>query len=665
MRPQKQASPRPLSRAAVVETIWSPSAKNDTTIHLDMEVADDLHGWMEEFSRLKRLGHFYAAEQYFDDNLRVFSDIPPVMIEYADMLVEQGAYRRLRSLMSTHTGFLTLEGRSTRQSPVEETYRSLYRASLQLIYAFGALHFSGQMHEACKEVRSAERTMRSLSKLWGPTAPLDSAEIQTIRYALKILSQVERQTDIIPEIRFDYWSNCGHLYQILLAKGQVWDARDLIDAFLGAEGPSNTWELIFQLDIRSTHSFTQLLGDWGMAHYDESTYLAVLDILVSTSNALCSSSLSLPGKERLSTAERCLQHARSVATCLKENNPELVRCRPYARWILAEAEVRRKLSPGNLDLRSHLSDFPGLTVCMSTLPIYLPVKSENPTWYRAAGTPEHGQPLDDELLEAAVGVAGELGDYDTESRCRTELIYRSHDALDVVDGKLASLGAHQLDLQGDILAYQQTCLTRFLTTVTDQARQNLLAEMKEVRGRKDDNFSLGDWCVVVIERALSFSLGELTESERLAPLPEQFSSFLPQYIKDQVLSRGLDKAYGFCFKGEAVDSSRVDARRRRSGPLARPGRTEHEGKASYERAQTTSVHVPTMTAPNLAIMAGPSESRFDKPTSPSESTSSSMKIASVPREPLRAATLVPQPNLTTYFILPMLGINTTSRRFLT
>ncbi|KAH7418911.1 hypothetical protein BKA64DRAFT_763792 [Cadophora sp. MPI-SDFR-AT-0126] len=80
------------------EAILGPSVKRDTTIHLQLDVEHDLESRLEEFSRLKRLGDFLGANKYFEANLQEFIHISPVSVELADMLLAQGAYKRLKEL---------------------------------------------------------------------------------------------------------------------------------------------------------------------------------------------------------------------------------------------------------------------------------------------------------------------------------------------------------------------------------------------------------------------------------------------------------------------------------------------------------------------------------------------------------------------------------------
>lgn len=91
------AQPSPLKGVQVV--LGPDQSSLNTTVHLELDIEGDVESHLEEFSRLKRLGHFHAAEQYFQSNLHDYLDVPPVAIEYAEMLLLQGAYKRLKELL--------------------------------------------------------------------------------------------------------------------------------------------------------------------------------------------------------------------------------------------------------------------------------------------------------------------------------------------------------------------------------------------------------------------------------------------------------------------------------------------------------------------------------------------------------------------------------------
>lgn len=197
-REQHAASTSIPQRAAVasiqedyptVQNFLNATSRNDITVHFEMEVGEDLDSWLEEFSRLKRLGHFHVAEQYFDDNLRDLSGILPVAIEYTDMLVEQGAYKRLRQFMSSHKALLNSEERAGRGCSEAKKLQVLYRANLLLIDAFAAMHSAATLGEAYGKVRLIEQDMRSLSKQsQKPDASLDSSEVRPILLDSRLLA---------------------------------------------------------------------------------------------------------------------------------------------------------------------------------------------------------------------------------------------------------------------------------------------------------------------------------------------------------------------------------------------------------------------------------------------------------------------------------------------
>jgi hypothetical protein len=140
-----------------VQTVWCPTTKqNDVTLHFSLDIADDIEGLLEEFSRLKRLGHFTEALEYFDANLQTHLDLPLVAIEYADLLAEQGAYQRLRELRLDRT--LESPGGKTGVVVVDDDDDDgesitlyLYRVQFQLVELWGKLHSEGISRQALKD----------------------------------------------------------------------------------------------------------------------------------------------------------------------------------------------------------------------------------------------------------------------------------------------------------------------------------------------------------------------------------------------------------------------------------------------------------------------------------------------------------------------------------
>ncbi|KAL4970499.1 uncharacterized protein BDV14DRAFT_195186 [Aspergillus stella-maris] len=523
------------------QNTWIRSAQQqDMTIHFDMDVAEDVDSLLEEFSRLKRLGDFCSAEQHFRDYLEIYADMLPVIIEYADMLVEQGSYSRLNQFISSQRTVISKQAAAIDM----QSNTAMYLANLNLIEAFSAMHSRGLLVGAYNVVQHVGTELRSILRaVPEPTPQLDSAQIQIIRYALRILSHIERETDIVPANHFDQWSNWAHLYKALVYQGRVWDVRDILLASLQSDGARNTWGMIFKDDVTSPSAFNQLFADWNIAYYDESTYLAVLDIVVAVGLALCQYCFNVPDKTDILFAQRCLQPARGLALCLKENNPDLKKSRSYLQWVLAEGELQRKSISGPTVLQAKLNTYPGLTVWPDSLPIYVPIKGEVPEDCRAPDkTDEDASTAYDEIIVTVLDVVRGAGDYVTEALCLKELIYRSSDLMQ--RECLARMRYLQKDLQGDLFGYQQTVLSSLLfARRTERARFKLYSELDSLRydTPRRSTIGLSAWCAVMIERALCLSLNIDTS---LPQLHDEAFVYLPQYIKDHLNHAGLVTVYG-------------------------------------------------------------------------------------------------------------------------
>lgn len=380
-----------------------------------------------------------------------------------------------------------------------------------------------------------------------------------------ILSRVESETNLIPEHRFDVWSNCCTMYKDLVVQGRIWDARDLIVALLESD-PLDAWEWIFNADICSENALSQFLIDWNTQQYDASTYLAVLDILVKVATVIVTVFDPFHGssdqegqfnKQKQQAAELCLQHACSIATCLKENDPQLVKCRPYLRWVLIEEQLhflaRQMTAHGFAEqyLKQYLDNFPGVKIWHGCVPIYVPIEAENPAWCMAQ---ERAETRIFPLLESTLQAARELGDYKTEALCLWEIISRASAA--PVE-QFAQVSHLEKVIQRDLFSYRYTCLSRFLIAQTDQARKELLDELAEIRAHRKTsfNYSLGDWCEVSIEKALRKSL-RISAAHTLNG-QELFSRYLPPYFKDTLLASGLDQLYGLYLGKLSRDFSRA------------------------------------------------------------------------------------------------------------
>lgn len=318
------------------------------------------------------------------------------------------------------------------------------------------------------------------------------------------------------------WSDRPGLYKSLLSDGRIWDVRDIISVSVSALGKKHTWKTFIGADIYSTTFFSDFLRDWNLEEYDESSYLATLDILATLGQSFISQLRPKLNQQTIEDAKQVLELARRFSTCIKDNNPEHIKSRPYLRWILAEAELVRHVAGLKNDAASaqkSLRRFPGLTVWLSALPIYIPISSENPGW--CASTLE-GNSTD--LLHTGLKAAQDLGDYRMEASFLRELACRSEDPTEL----LAKLGNLQKLTQGDMVGYLQTCLTKYLLAHDEAQLQALRDELADFEDQLSTppNFArtlenpLMEWCKRMIQSALfrfqeQFTV-QLEEAQRAA-----------------------------------------------------------------------------------------------------------------------------------------------------
>lgn len=145
--------PQELSSLKDASLVWTPSNPQDTTIHLEMAIEEDIESYLEEFSRLKRLGNFTAAEQYFQSHLSDYLGLAPVAVEYADLLLEQGAYKRLNEMVRRKDLACPKEPDPRRGT----TPAFLYQIHFQLMLAESEMISHGMLRQAIRVAQDQDR----------------------------------------------------------------------------------------------------------------------------------------------------------------------------------------------------------------------------------------------------------------------------------------------------------------------------------------------------------------------------------------------------------------------------------------------------------------------------------------------------------------------------
>ncbi|PLB53252.1 hypothetical protein P170DRAFT_324931, partial [Aspergillus steynii IBT 23096] len=118
-----------------------------TTLPLELELEEDLESEIQHFAKLSRTRNYAKAHEFFNHALRRHIGFFPVVVEYADMLREQGCYRLLSEFLEERIGAM--------QDTLEEDEMQL----LRLLKALADVYYRGTLRLALREARSAWRLL--------------------------------------------------------------------------------------------------------------------------------------------------------------------------------------------------------------------------------------------------------------------------------------------------------------------------------------------------------------------------------------------------------------------------------------------------------------------------------------------------------------------------
>jgi hypothetical protein len=160
---------------------FSSITKADTTINFVLDVVDDIESQLEEMGRLKRWGHFKEALEYFKLNLECHLDLPWVTIEYADLLLEQGAYQKLVQLRlkaPTKPKFIPVTG--ARQPDLYGTHFQLIEKCARLSFESLTVHGLGyhEIEECASYFHRRTHEQRYSHHKVGLETAFDSTEVK-------------------------------------------------------------------------------------------------------------------------------------------------------------------------------------------------------------------------------------------------------------------------------------------------------------------------------------------------------------------------------------------------------------------------------------------------------------------------------------------------------
>jgi hypothetical protein len=295
------------------------------------------------------------------------------------------------------------------------------------------------------------------------------------------------------------------IYEELLREGRIWDFRDILIGAVYSYGSTRAFEKFFG---SSEVALDRILLDWSTTIHDESTNLALLDILTSVALRRILNPRTFPG------TKLWVDEAGILASNIIRYHPSNLKSRQYIRWILSKVSVANYR---DMDSSSELSDLPGLFPGRTRggeLPIYVPAALETPDWHLLRRPSKSN-----ETLQTALKAARQLGDLETEAMCLSQLILQAEEPADLFDD-LINL---QKTIQNDNRSLLKTCLSRYLICHDKVSRDTLREEILSIK----DDFGLHPtwlWAKRMVLRALSHSKHEaelLLDEARAFPTPSR------------------------------------------------------------------------------------------------------------------------------------------------
>ncbi|KAK8128628.1 hypothetical protein PG984_009736 [Apiospora sp. TS-2023a] len=463
-----------------VNAVWDPSQNSDITIHLKLPHQEEgLDEQIEEFCRLRRLGDFASARRFFAQNLEDHHDNPYLLVQYAEMLLEQGDYITLSSL-DGHVAFAPdnhhLRGR-------EGALLRVYWKLMQLVRSMN----SPRTYWGAVSVLPEALTTLHDAILSGE-GPVGSTEIKVLAILLGLAWYDDADSDhlqprwlrrqiarLFPEMFY------RRLYADLLREGRVWDFHDIFLAQGGVEGFTTAIKsFVGPTDSRTPLS--ALLDDWKspVGESDGSTLLALLDLLLSVSPTTLETRSNIHDIE-----EDTMALATQIATSVMKSHPELMDSHPFLYWMLRQSgNAILQGEQQQYILYNHPLSAPGILTAFQPNPIpgvyyhqgfelpeYTPAETENPGWRQAEAPAEYQAPAKLVLKQAK-----RFENYRLQSQALTNLILFSKSPTKLLD-ELCTL---QKSVQGDIRQYAHTLGSTYLALDGDSSTDDLKLAIRGV-----------------------------------------------------------------------------------------------------------------------------------------------------------------------------------------
>ncbi|TGO41126.1 hypothetical protein BHYA_0026g00330 [Botrytis hyacinthi] len=533
----------PISERGITNLAQTPGSTGSMEVTFDYEY--ELEAYLEDFSRLMRKGKFDAAKDLFQSCPSDLRDHPEFVLDFVDTLLKQGAYKNLMNVAAGKESNLLRLLIDCGQIP-SQYLRSMFELGKRR--AFGCLPDSDVKDVGADEVRL---------NLLANFENLDSIQVQLLCNIVQLDSELVKYTKL-PEINHRNQEiiigsslNWHSLYKHLLSTNRIWDMRDLFQALCSTYGVGDAIKLLFKnrnndrfkkvpkSDESEFSGWFHFVFDWThRSHDDESTDLALLDVLVTISLQLLShSSQNDPSITKI--INRAMAHANQFAISLSLSNPENVQTSPYLKWALASQRLAREIpsNPRQIPDHKYMKQSQEVIIFTYNLPIYVPLNPHDliPVHWekQSRSTPEN-------LLRLGLEISRKNGDHSLVVQYLQEVFYTSDSPSEVLN----ELSHIQEDVQGDNIGYLQTCLTKYLFAGDRPAMEDLSNELKKFDEKIQElDFStpkidpLTIWCQRGIQAALherlhrdELSINSYLEEQESAyrELPHNFQSLLAE-----------------------------------------------------------------------------------------------------------------------------------------
>ncbi|KAI2637151.1 hypothetical protein GGS26DRAFT_473275 [Hypomontagnella submonticulosa] len=534
-----------------VNGFWDPRHAADITVHLNMSLQEDLDESLEEFCRLQRLGDFTSARQFFAEYLHGHLHRPYILVEYAEMLLEQGDFNTLSEIDDNAIYNAAGNLRDNR-------YGGLLMSYWELIRIFGACHKPNALLRKFNEI--TKDALNKLGDLVGHTnddeerdvcsTDITSTEIKMLALAHRVANLPDKLLRRRLGVLFppEFYRT---LYGELLRQGRIWDLHDIAVARMATPNLDISHDWSDDPDFRTR--IQNFIKDWtGMLRvHDTSTTLALLGVLMSLAQHLAIH-LDIDGR-----VEIILDLSAPLAFSIMENDPSSMRSRSFMRWMLM-----KPLTEGQNRVISQLSSFESLAgVALYSnhfeLSLYIPAELENPGWHSAQSRPD----LED-IARMVLETSQDLSDCQTEAMSLRELIKISTSP----EGRFEELGKLEKITQGDIRHYSNTLISKYQVSNTGYGKYSLNKDITELLSTPFLFYCLDpidSWALKMLQYTLDE--GELAADEALEEARRLYSEVLrgelPESLRREIEHKMPHmKSYS----------------RKRSGDSLRPKLNEHE-----------------------------------------------------------------------------------------